>query len=374
MSKKLTYEFVKESFDKEGYSLLSNEYKNAHIKLYYSCPNGHEHYTVWAHWQQGHRCPTCAGVFRLNLEYVQKSFKDEGYNLLSKKYVNASIKLNYICPDGHKHGITWGHWQQGKRCPYCSKNSKKTIGFVKDQFKREGYKLISKEYTDANTKLDCICPNGHEYSTTWSNWNKGSRCPSCVRSGKGNNFWKGGVSKENLLLFDTYSPQLNFVEELGFYIDSENRKLLKVKCSKCGKYYKPSYISVYNRIRALNGKLSGEHRLYCSQECKDNCEVYKRNPNSYLIMDKVEDINNVYNTQELSVWSKEVLKRSNYKCEICGNKAEHAHHIQPKKLEPGLALDPDNGLAVCKECHYKYGHKDRCSTGSLANIKCKGED
>ena len=42
MPKKLTYEYVKnyiESF--EGYKLLSEEYKNAHIKLQLKCPEGH---------------------------------------------------------------------------------------------------------------------------------------------------------------------------------------------------------------------------------------------------------------------------------------------------------------------------------------------
>lgn len=31
--RKLTYEFVQEKFEKESYTLLSNGYKNAHIKL-----------------------------------------------------------------------------------------------------------------------------------------------------------------------------------------------------------------------------------------------------------------------------------------------------------------------------------------------------
>lgn len=52
--------------------------------------------------------------------------------------------------------------------------------------------------------------------------------------------------------------------------------------------------------------------------------------------------------RSLATWSQEVLKRVDYICEICGGSAEHAHHIEPKKLQPFLALDPDNGLAVCK--------------------------
>lgn len=60
-----------------------------------------------------------------------------------------------------------------------------------------------------------------------------------------------------------------------------------------------------------------------------------------------------------------------YICEICGGSAEHAHHIESKKLQPFLALDPDNGLAVCKKCHYEKGHNKECSTGQIAKRTCE---
>lgn len=40
MVKKHTYEFVKEQFEKEGYVLLSEEYKDSNTLLLYRCPNG----------------------------------------------------------------------------------------------------------------------------------------------------------------------------------------------------------------------------------------------------------------------------------------------------------------------------------------------
>lgn len=38
-----------------------------------------------------------------------------------------------------------------------------TYDFVKKEFYKEGYKLISKEYKNCMLKLETICPNGHEY-------------------------------------------------------------------------------------------------------------------------------------------------------------------------------------------------------------------
>lgn len=181
---------------------------------------------------------------------------------------------------------------------------------------------------------------------------------------------KGGVVKLNLPLYDTYAHQLNFAEEVRFNYDNKGLKLLEIKCSKCYKWHVPTMSSTRARIKALNGKGSGECHFYCSQECKNTCDIYGKNTRCY-INPKQDD--SVYTQHELDIWSQEVILRADNDCEICGKSAEHAHHIQPKKLEPGLALDPDNGLALCKECHYKYGHSNECSTGRLANIVCNRE-
>jgi len=61
MAKRLTYEFVKEQFEKEGYKLLSTEYINCEQKLDYVCPKGHEHVISLDSWKQGIRCSYCSG-------------------------------------------------------------------------------------------------------------------------------------------------------------------------------------------------------------------------------------------------------------------------------------------------------------------------
>ncbi len=78
----------------------------------------------------------------------------------------------------------------------------------------------------------------------------------------------------------------------------------------------------------------------------------------------------LYTEIELQTLNRFVMKRENSLCEYCGERAEHVHHIKPKKLEPFFALDPDYAISVCKKCHYKKGHKDECSTGNLAKIVC----
>lgn len=62
---------------------------------------------------------------RLTLEYVRKQFEAEGYTLLSAKYLNNKQKLEFKCPEEHRHHISQNNWVTGHRCAYCSENAKK---------------------------------------------------------------------------------------------------------------------------------------------------------------------------------------------------------------------------------------------------------
>lgn len=60
------------------------------------------------------------------------------------------------------------------------------------------------------------------------------------------------------------------------------------------------------------------------------------------------------------VWtrkSKQVLKDSNYQCQICKDKnivavATEVHHIMPLSIDFNKRLDDDNLIALCEGCHH----------------------
>lgn len=190
MSKKYTFEFIKNNFKKYGYELLENSYTNAHQKLRYKCPKGHKHNITWNHWQQGHRCPYCDGQSKPTIEFIKAEFKKEGYTLLTKKYINSQQKLEYICPKGHKHSIRWSNWKNGKaRCIYCSakeraiKYHRMSFDYIRKSFQEENYILLTNEYENCEQKLESICPNGHKYFVSWHIWEAGYRCPKCNNNG-----------------------------------------------------------------------------------------------------------------------------------------------------------------------------------------------
>ncbi len=189
---KLTYEFVKAQFEKEDYELLSKEYVNSRSKLKYRCPKGHIHSICWDSWWNGSRCFICFGKIKKTMEFVRSEFEKEDYVLLSTEYINAHKKLNYICQEGHQHSISWNHWKSGKRCFYCAGQDKPVIEFIRSEFEKESYKLLTRDYKNNKQKLDYICPNNHKHSITWSKWQQGQRCPYC----------KGSISKGEIEVRD----------------------------------------------------------------------------------------------------------------------------------------------------------------------------
>jgi len=135
-----------------------------------------------------------------------------------------------------------------------------------------------------------------------------------------------------------------------------------------GGWFFPSYSQLYSRaVHIERDEGNGGSYLYCSQPCKEECPLYRLKPNNYINKDNKKQ----YNEEEYQTFRKEVLRRSDNKCEYCGEEAEHVHHSRPQKLEPFFSLDPDYGISCCEKCHYEKGHKDECSTGQLANIICK---
>jgi len=131
MPKKLSITFIRSQFEKEGYNLLDVEYKNNRHKFNCICPKGHRYKVNWFTWDTGkRRCPYCAKCAKYTIEEVIDSFKSEGYTLLSNEYVNSKSKLDYMCPEGHRHSVVYYSWKKGYRCPYCNKLKKSKPTFV----------------------------------------------------------------------------------------------------------------------------------------------------------------------------------------------------------------------------------------------------
>lgn len=133
--RKLTYEFIISKFEKEGYKVLTKKenYKNTKTRLKVICPDGEYWETNYNKFSNGVRKP-CKP---LKYEYVKEYIENEGYKLLSNKYINNRTKLLIECPYcGNKFRVHFNNFKDsGSRCPSCQNNFKgeeKIAKFLKE--------------------------------------------------------------------------------------------------------------------------------------------------------------------------------------------------------------------------------------------------
>lgn len=275
--KKLTIEFVKAEFEKEGYVLLSKKYKNNEQKLKYICLNKHNHSITWANWYKGVRCPYCAGNKKLTIEIIRKDFKKRGYNLLTVKYKGNKQKLKFICPNNHHYQINWHDWQSGIRCAYCEGNAKLTIEFIRKEFAKEGYKLLSTTYKNCAQKLKFTCAKGHNHSVSWNKWQQGDRCLFCKES-KGEGMVASFLDENNI----KYERQKRFD-------DCRNKKPLPFDF----------YISDFNMLIEYDGmfhyvKIKGIDNDLKAQQYRDKIKTkYASKNNIKLLRIPYWEFNNI---------------------------------------------------------------------------------
>lgn len=174
---------------------------------------------------------------------------------------------------------------------------------------------------------------------------------------------KGGVTKGNIALYDSFIDKLCNIEETDYFVNSEGLKVLQTTCTYCGKWFTPSMRSVTNRVSYINGKSCRESRLYCSVECKGACPIF--NQNKYPKGFKRDTSREVQ--PELRQM---VLKRDKWTCQKCeeSNVELHCHHITGVEQNPIESADVDNCVTLCKKCHKEVHKNNGCR---YVDLQCK---
>lgn len=209
MPKKLTYEFVRDEFEKRGYILISTEYKGNDKKLDYLCPIHGGQSISYNSLQSGSGCFQCYDDnHRVLFSDVIKAFEDQGYILISKEYINSTSKLTYICPKHGEQHMRYSNMKNGHRCPQCNKDKERVpFEVVNNAFIVKGYILLSTSYQRGKDKLDYLCPKHGKQSISYNDLYGGHGCPDCKRdslteryTGENNPSWQGGVTCLNKYL------------------------------------------------------------------------------------------------------------------------------------------------------------------------------
>ncbi len=332
--RKHTIEFVRGEFEKEGYQLLSTIYVNNKTLLEYICPKGHYGNIRFNGWINGNRCPICTGVKKKTIEFVRKEFEKEGYQLLSTVYINSRQKLEYICPKGHRGNISWASWAQGHRCLVCgiissANKYRLSIEFIREQFAKKSYILLTKKYINCKQKLEYICPKGHRGSISWNNWKTGHRCPICTSVKPTIEFIRNAFEKEDYRLLS--KKYVNDQQKLECICSKNHHCFITWSTWKRGCRCRKCWIE----------SIKGEKNIHWNKNLTD------------------EDRQDHRNTPEYREWAYNVKKRDNFTCAICGdNRGGNlvSHHLYSYSSYPELQLAENNGICLCEPCHKLFHH------------------
>ena len=232
--------FIKEYIEKENYKLIDIKMKNNNVCVYIQCPHNHDPYwVVFSSFKTlNKRCRIC-GLEKTkqsmthSYDYVKKYIESIEYTLLSNKYKNNREKLDIKCNEGHLFKMSFKQIKRGDRCPKCMakrNGERKRLSYyeVKEYISAHGYKLLSKEYINSQTKIKIMCTKGHVYYVKFNNFKTGYRCPICNMSSgeseikrileslnikfKRQHIFKGCKFK-SYLPFDFYLPDYNTLIE-----------------------------------------------------------------------------------------------------------------------------------------------------------------
>jgi hypothetical protein len=156
------------------------DYKSVKQKIVLNCPIGHEWVTtVDSFTNKKSRCISCFGKNKLSIIRVREDYKKEGYRLITNYYQNNHQNLESICPNNHRCFISYSNFSSGNRCLQCQGINTYTIESVNEMSGKDKYVVVDKEYISIETKMTFICPLNHKYSTAFYNFVAGHRCPKC---------------------------------------------------------------------------------------------------------------------------------------------------------------------------------------------------
>ncbi len=165
---RVSWDRIVKGFAKVGLELLSAEedYINQFTKLKFKCKNGHIGETTWDSIRNGRGCKICGiqkvkKALRRDLNEVISFIEDNGYKVLNtEKFENTKSKLLLGCPQGHTFLMHFNSFQQGHRCPICSKSISKEEIELTDTIKKYFPDLKSRDRQLISPyELDIVIPS-----------------------------------------------------------------------------------------------------------------------------------------------------------------------------------------------------------------------
>jgi endogenous inhibitor of DNA gyrase (YacG/DUF329 family) len=240
-----------------------------------------------------------------------------------------------------------------------NKKTFQTFGYTSDSLSRGSHKKVVR-VCDECGKVDVIMFYNHSQSK------HPSLCKPCVIKGERHYNWKGGkttlVCKQCGKKFDVIPSEKDTAkfcsQKCWGKWQSEKRSgknaggwkggKIAIVCKQCGKKFK-----------VFPGE---KQRKFCSHKCRGEWqsgnEMGENNPNwNQNLTDDKRIVGRNY--PEYKQWIKDVYKRDNYTCQVCGDSTGgnlNAHHIESYMSSPAHRTKLSNGITMCEYCHKNFHH------------------
>lgn len=265
MSRKYTYEQVKYFVEVEsnsGCKLLSKEYQNNTTKMKFQCKCGEMFETTFRCFKNRDKrqCNQCVRINSsqkqsFNIGYIKNQFKKQGYIPLFNSYNNATEKLLIKDKNNYRLLLSYDKLKQQRRPLRFSISNPYTIENIHNflQINNIKYKLLSKIFVSSkNSKLLWKCNKGHIFKCTWDKFAQGTRCPICF-----------GNQKKTTAQFKKEIYELVGEEYtvLGIYTGANNHILMQHNKCNTQYYVTPANILHNDRRCPTCNESKGENKI-----------------------------------------------------------------------------------------------------------------
>ena len=142
----------------------------------------------------------------------------------------------------------------------------------------------------------------------------------------------------------------NNPEKFKKYQEENKGKIVKTN----KKYYQKNKEEIRIRQKKWKQENKEEIRIYRQKWVYQNHEkVLSYQLKSLSKLGFLFKMTSIEYRRAIQSWSKLIRKQANNICKVCGLDSQVSHHLIYKSVEPKLCLNINNGISLCKKCHYE---------------------
>ena len=253
---------------------------------------------------------------RLSYEFIKNEFKKADFKLMTKEYINAKQSLEFICNIHEDEGIQtldYSNFKQGRRCQYCNMDIRRIK--LKEKYKKI---VENKNFTFVDVHFDGYHSKKMKIEVVCKiHFDKGNQFVTPTNFNKQSGCKFCGREKQGIgRRIDILTVEKAFINRNYNVINVIDYKGNSTKLDfVCNKHLEDGIqTTTYAGVKK-------------SQTCKSCVYEGITGENHYLWKGGISPLHN-YLRCKIGEWKKESLRLNNYQCEISGIKGKLVvHHL-----------------------------------------------